>query len=51
MLLSLAWRNLWRNARRTGTTVAAMTLAVVALIFYYAWRMAKIDREYGVEED
>ena len=34
MLLSLAWRNLWRNARRTGTTVAAMTLAVVALIFY-----------------
>ena len=23
----------------------------VALIFFYAWRMAKIDREYGVEED
>ena len=23
----------------------------VALIFFYAWRMAKIDREHGVEED
>lgn len=34
MLISLAWRNLWRNGRRTGATVAAMTLAVLALIFY-----------------
>lgn len=23
----------------------------VALIFFYAWRMTKIDREHGVEED
>lgn len=23
----------------------------VVLIFYYAWRMGKIDREHGVEED
>ncbi len=23
----------------------------VALIFFYAWRMNKLDREYGVEED
>ncbi|MEM9176593.1 MAG: DUF4212 domain-containing protein, partial [Myxococcota bacterium] len=23
----------------------------VALIFFYAWRMAKIDRDHGVEED
>ena len=23
----------------------------VALIFFYAWRMAKIDREHGVEEE
>ena len=22
-----------------------------ALIFFYAWRMNKLDREYGVEED
>lgn len=23
----------------------------VVLIFYYAWRMGKLDREYGVQED
>jgi putative solute:sodium symporter small subunit len=23
----------------------------IALIFFYAWRMGKIDREYGVHED
>ena len=23
----------------------------VALIFFYAWRMAKLDREHGVDED
>jgi putative solute:sodium symporter small subunit len=23
----------------------------VALIFFYAWRMSRIDRDYGVEED
>jgi len=23
----------------------------VALIFFYAWRMAKLDRKHGVEED
>ncbi len=23
----------------------------LVLIFFYAWRMNKIDREYGVEED
>jgi putative solute:sodium symporter small subunit len=23
----------------------------VALIFYYAWRMSKLDREHGVQED
>lgn len=25
-------------------------IVFVILIFYYAWRMAKLDREYGVEE-
>ena len=23
----------------------------VVLIFYYAWRMARLDREHGVDED
>ena len=26
-------------------------LAFLALIFFYAWRMNKLDREYGVDED
>ena len=25
--------------------------AFVALIFFYAWRMSKIDKAYGVDED
>jgi ABC-type lipoprotein release transport system permease subunit len=34
MIALMAWRSLWRNARRSGATVAAMTLAVFMLIFY-----------------
>jgi putative solute:sodium symporter small subunit len=26
-------------------------LCFVVLIFYYAWRMNRLDREHGVEED
>ena len=26
-------------------------LVFLALIFFYAWRMNRLDREYGVEED
>lgn len=26
-------------------------LVFLAIIFFYAWRMNKLDREYGVEED
>ena len=26
-------------------------LVFLALIFFYAWRMNKLDREYGVDED
>ena len=26
-------------------------IVFVLLIFYYAWRMEKLDREYGVDED
>ncbi len=33
-LFSLAWRNLWRTPRRSGVTVAAMALAVLAMILY-----------------
>lgn len=33
-LLRMAWRNIWRNRRRTVVTVAAMTLALWVLILY-----------------
>jgi putative solute:sodium symporter small subunit len=26
-------------------------ICFVVLIFYYAWRMNRLDREYGVDED
>jgi ABC-type lipoprotein release transport system permease subunit len=33
-LLRMAWRNLLRNGRRTGVTLAAMTLALLATVLY-----------------
>jgi ABC-type lipoprotein release transport system permease subunit len=30
----LAWRNIWRNSRRTGVTVGAMSLALVVTVNY-----------------
>ncbi len=33
-LLAMAWRNVWRNRRRTQVTVAAMSLALLATILY-----------------
>jgi putative ABC transport system permease protein len=33
-VLKLAWRNIWRNRRRTVVTIAAMTIAMIATINY-----------------
>lgn len=33
-VLVVAWRNVWRNPRRTGVTVAAMSLALLVMILY-----------------
>ncbi|HEY7820903.1 MAG TPA: FtsX-like permease family protein [Vicinamibacteria bacterium] len=40
--LRIAWRNLWRNRRRTGLAVAAIGLSVALVLAYYA-----ILRAYG----
>jgi putative ABC transport system permease protein len=33
-LIAMAWRNVWRNRRRTQVTVAAMSLALLTTILY-----------------
>ncbi|MEQ1502795.1 MAG: FtsX-like permease family protein [Myxococcota bacterium] len=33
-ILRLAWRNVWRNARRTGVTIAATTFALWVMVLY-----------------
>ncbi len=38
MLLALAWRNLWRNARRTLITVGALSLGVMGVVFIHSYR-------------
>lgn len=38
MLLSLAWRNVWRNARRSIITMTAMAVGVAGVIAAYSYR-------------
>ncbi len=38
MLLQLAWRNIWRNRRRTLITLSALTLGVLAIVFLHSYR-------------
>ena len=40
MLVVFAWRNLWRNARRTIITLSALTMGVVSIIGVRSYREA-----------
>jgi putative ABC transport system permease protein len=43
IMLRLAWRNLWRNPRRTWLTVSAITFITVLLIFIITLQMGAFD--------
>ena len=43
MMLRLAWRNLWRNYRRTLIMLAAITVGVWAMIFMTALMRGMVD--------
>ncbi|MEN0067652.1 MAG: FtsX-like permease family protein [Myxococcota bacterium] len=47
-LLKLAWRNVWRQSRRTAITLVAMVLALVVELLYAGLVEGLV---YGMEED
>lgn len=38
MLMAMAWRNVWRNARRSLITMTALSLGVAGLVGLYSYR-------------
>jgi|APLak6261675434_1056106.scaffolds.fasta_scaffold00737_5 ABC-type lipoprotein release transport system permease subunit len=40
MLLAMAWRNVWRNARRSLITMTSMSLGVAGIVGLYSYREA-----------
>lgn len=48
MTLKLAWRNIWRNGRRTLITAAAIGLGVASLVFTQAMVEGMFSRMVGI---
>ncbi len=48
MLLTLAWRNIWRNHRRTILTVSALTAGIAAIVFLDSYRESTFKQMIGV---
>ena len=46
MLLKLAWRNVWRNKRRTSITLLALALGVTAIVALHSFREAAYDEMF-----
>jgi putative ABC transport system permease protein len=43
MLLRMAWRNLWRNVKRTLITLSAMALGAAGIVFLHSYNEAAFD--------
>lgn len=43
MLVTMAWRNVWRNARRSLITMTAMTVGVAGIVGLYSYRESAND--------
>ncbi len=42
-IVLIAWRNLWRNKRRSWTTMASVILAVILALIYYSLKQGPIN--------
>ena len=43
MLITMAWRNVWRNARRSIITMVAMAAGVAGIVVLFSYREASYD--------